>query len=411
MVATILDNTPLFASLPRAEVERLAVSLRRREMWPGEVLLREGEHGDHFYLIVSGELEVWKSFGTPDEHLIGVNGCGEFIGEMSLLNPDGRRSATARASSHATVLEMQRADLDELLRRYPQVAYDLARVLSQRLQQTDNSLIAELHERNALLSTALKQLQDAQAQLIEQEKLRHELQVAQQIQRSMLPDVLPALPGFDFGAHMEPAEAVGGDFYDFIALDDDAIGIAIGDVSGKGIPAALFMALTCSLLRAEASRRAKPVETLRYVNRHLLQMSSGRLFVTVIYGVLTRSTGEFVYARAGHDPLLVVDAAGHVALAEPAIGQPLGLLPEPELCERTITLQPGSTMLLYTDGATEAMDIDAQLFGVERLAQELSTTQTASAQATCSRLLEALVAYRGEAAQADDITLVGVHVG
>jgi sigma-B regulation protein RsbU (phosphoserine phosphatase) len=406
---TILDNVPLFASLPRAEVERLSASLPRRDLQPGDILLHEGEPGDHFYLIACGDLEVVKSIGTPDEQLIGISKPGDCIGEMSLLNPDRLRSATARARTAVSVLEMQRADLDALLRRYPQMAYDLARVLSQRLQQTDNTLITELHERNAKLTAALEQLQNAQAQIVQQEKLLYELKLARQIQQSMLPNALPALRGFDFGAHMVPAEAVGGDFYDFIPLDDDSIGIAIGDVSGKGIPAALFMALTCSLLRAGASRDATPAETLRTVNHHLLQMGNGRTFVTVTYGVLCRATGDFVYTRAGHEPLLVVTSDGVATPATPSTGQPLGLLPEPELSERVITLQPGSTLLLYTDGATEAMDARRELFGIERLQQALGAKHAATARESCSRLLQTLVSYRGSMAQADDITLVGVH--
>jgi sigma-B regulation protein RsbU (phosphoserine phosphatase) len=222
--------------------------------------------------------------------------------------------------------------------------------------------------------------------------------------------VLPQLEGFDFGAHMEPAEAVGGDFYDIIPLDDDAVGIAIGDVSGKGIPAALFMALTCSLLRAEAARSMTPGETLRSVNRHLLQMSNGRTFVTIAYGILRRTTREFVYVRAGHDPPLIMDRDGRVTVAEPAVGQPLAVFAELELAEATITLSPGHTLLLHTDGATEAMNENSELFGVERLQQEFAALRSASAGATCAGLLRALVAYRGARPQSDDITLVGVHV-
>jgi len=410
MITTVLSQAPLFASLPRDEVERLAASLRRLDLAAGDVLLREGEPGNHFYLIISGELEIIKTTATSEEHLIGVGRAGEFIGEMCLLNPDGLRSADVRARSQSQVVEMQRADLDALLRHHPQVAYDLARALSLRLKQTDDNMIGELREKNAQLSSAFESLQKAQRQIIEQEKLQRELEVARKIQGSMLPTVLPEMKGFDFGAHMEPAQAVGGDFYDFFPLGEDSMGIAIGDVSGKGVPAALFMALTRSLLRAEASRTVAPVETLRHVNRHLLQMGNGRMFVTVLYGVLRRVTRDFVYVRAGHEPPLTVDANGETKLAAPAAGQPLGLLPDPELNESILTLAPGSTLLLYTDGATEAMDEEQELFGMERLETEFGAMREVAAQESCSRLLQSLTKYRGGAAQADDITLVAAHV-
>jgi sigma-B regulation protein RsbU (phosphoserine phosphatase) len=143
---------------------------------------------------------------------------------------------------------------------------------------------------------------------------------------------------------------VGGDFYDFISLDDRRLGIAIGDVSGHGVPAALFMALTVTLLPAEACRDCSPSEVLRAVNHQLLNVNSEGLFVTVLYGVLDRTTGEFTYARAGHESPIHCLATGELIVPDLGPGQLLGFWGDVRLSEQSISLAPGSTLMLYTDG-------------------------------------------------------------
>ena len=241
---------PLFASLPESELEHLAATLKRVEVASGVVLFNEGEHGDHFYLVLDGEIEVIKANGTIDERLLAVRGPGQFVGEMSLLNPDGLRTATIRTRGTTNVLEMTRSDFDEMLRRHPTLAYDIARVLSMLLSQSNDATIRDLRAKNEELETAYRALQEAQAQIIEKERLERELQLAREIQESILPRQVPQLDGFDFGVRLEPALTVGGDFFDFVPLDGERLAIVAGDVSGKGMPAAIFMALTRSLLRA-----------------------------------------------------------------------------------------------------------------------------------------------------------------
>src|SRR3712207_3101439 len=149
--------------------------------------------------------------------------------------------------------------------------------------------------------TTLFRSEAAQQQIIEKQRLEHELQLAYEIQTSILPRVLPQLQGYDFGATMVPARVVGGDFFEFVELGDDRVGIAVGDVTDKGMPAAIFMAQTHALLRAEAVRSAAPHEVLRCVNRHVVEMNAAGLFVTMLYGVLDRASASFSYARAGHE--------------------------------------------------------------------------------------------------------------
>jgi len=411
METTLLKNMPLFGSLPAAELANMAVSLQETCYTAGAVLFREGDYGDRFYILLDGQIAIVKALGSDDERLLGLRGAGEFVGEMSLLSQDGLRTASVRVETDARVLELTRADFDALLHRYPPLAYEMLRVLSIRLRESHDTAMRDLHEKNARLVQTCAELQVAQSRIIEQETLERELRLARETQESMLPHRLPYMAGFDIGARMVAARMVGGDFYDVFPLGSDSLGVVIGDVSGKGMPAALFMAVVSSLLRAEAQRGdTTPEQALRIVNRHLLSRDAHSMFVTVLYGVLCRETREFAFVRAGHELPLLLDADG--ALLTPAMGRghPLGLFPRPMLDVQTVRLPPGGTLLLYTDGVNEAMDAHSQLFGTERVVAAVRGAREASAQELCDQLVQAVTNYRGLAAQADDITLVTVRV-
>jgi DNA-binding response OmpR family regulator len=190
----------------------------------------------------------------------------------------------------------------------------------------------------------------------EEEALKRELRLASEIQVSMLPAKLPHTAGFDIGARMIPARAVGGDFFDIFSVGAGSLGFAIGDVAGKGMPAALFAALTSALLRAEATRTASPECVLRSVNQYLLERNSRGLFVALLYGVLDEATHQFSYVRAGHEYPLPYERTGAALAVPEGRSQPLGLFEDLALETRTMTLLQGDTMLLFTDGVTEAMD-------------------------------------------------------
>jgi serine phosphatase RsbU (regulator of sigma subunit) len=410
MDTTLLRHVPLFVSLPPNELADMAVSLKETSYAAGVVLFREGDYGDRFYIVLDGCIAIVKALGSDDERLLGLRGAGEFVGEMSLLSQDGLRTASVRVEADARVLELTRADFDALLSRYPPLAYEMLRVLSMRLRESHDAAIRDLHEKNARLAQAYADLQAAQARIIEQETLERELQLARETQESMLPRELPRMAGFDIGARMIAARMVGGDFYDVFPLSAHRLGVVIGDVSGKGMPAALFMALVSSLLRAEALRDdATPEQALRVVNSHLLSRDSHSMFVTVLYGVLCRETREFAFVRAGHEMPLLLDADGRLLTPEMGRGHVLGLFPHPMLDMQTVRLPPGSTLLLYTDGVNEAMDGDHQLFGSERIVAAVHGACDADAQQLCDQLVDLVTVYRGMAAQADDITLVAVR--
>jgi len=408
MDKSIIKRVPLFSSLPSTEIDLLAAELKERRYPAKTILFREGEHGDKFYIVLDGQIEVLKAMDSTSERLLALRGPGEFIGEMSLLNRDGLRTASARVHSQSRLLELTRANFDDLLARKPTIAYEMLRVLSARLQEAHNESIRELKEKNRKLAEAYESLKAAQEQIIQKEILERELMQAREIQESMLPRVLPPFDGFDIGVRMLPARMVGGDFFDVMLLDEDHLGLVIGDVSGKGVPAALFMALTRSLLRAEASLNAPPARVLGRVNHLLLEMNARGLFVTILYGILKRTTGEFDYVRAGHELPLVWDRRGEIVPTEKTAGQPLGLFNQPVLEPQRLTMPKGGTLLLFTDGVTEACSPQGDFFddtGLESAAQALLSLP---AQALCDALMRSLEDFQGEGSQDDDITVMAV---
>jgi serine phosphatase RsbU (regulator of sigma subunit)/CRP-like cAMP-binding protein len=260
----------------------------------------------------------------------------------------------------------------------------------------------ELAEWNAALEARVAQ----QVTKIEQlGRIEHELELAGEIQKSMLPRSVPRLEGYEFGACMIPAKSVGGDFYDFIPMGDDFLGIAIGDVSGKGIPAALFMAMVRSLLRAEAHTGRSPEIVLRSVSRHLMDMND-EMFVTVLFGVLNRATGQFDYVRAGHEPPIFCDGKGAVQRLAKSNGQALGVVDEIALDVRTVTLSEGCMLVLYSDGLSDATNPQDARFGYDGVVRTIGRLARSPAQRVCDELVKAVADYQAGALQHDDITVV-----
>jgi serine phosphatase RsbU (regulator of sigma subunit) len=404
-----LSQIPLFKTLPSAEIKHLNEVLKPISLDPDVVLCHEGEPGDKFYIITTGQVEIIKSLGTPDEQILGNRNPGDFLGEMSLLVPDGLRTATVRASSAVELLELSYADFDQLLKKRPSLAMEMVRELSIRLRHSDNTMIRDLTEKNQELAQAYQELKAAQAQIVEKEKLEHELSLARQIQQSILPDDLALMAGFDFGARMVPARAVGGDLYDFIQLDQDTMGISIGDVSDKGVPAAIFMALYCSLLRAEAPYAPSPAEVLRRVNHHLINMRDTGMFVTALFGVLNQKTSQFSYARAGHHVPILIDDFGKEMAINRDQGQLLGFFPDPVLDIQTVDLPQGSTLLLYSDGMLDVMDSNNEFIGENRFREIVQGSRGKSAQELCEYIITELKNIQGDNPQYDDMTLVAVQ--
>jgi len=408
----LLKQISLFSHVPESEYEKLIEVFHLIEFPAQTILCREGESGNSMFFILSGTVEVIKAIGTSEERVLSLITPGDYVGEMSLLERNGLRVATVKTFTPVSLLELTRADFDNLLLRWPGLAMDMLRELSLRMRELQTDTIRDLRTKNLELARAYRDLQAAQDQIIEKEKLERELQLAHEIQMSMLPSALPETHGFEFGAKILPARAIGGDLYDFIPIQShkkETIGVLVGDVSDKGIPAALFMALTRSLLRAEADLGLPPVQVLEQVNRHLLEMNKSNMFVTMLYGILTPETGVFAYARGGHEIPLIVYPDGTVQKIKFAPGQLLGIFPSPLIDHQAIRIPLGGALLLYTDGATDANNVQGDYFGNERLESALTAHHTGTAQQICDQILDEILDYQGAAAQVDDITLVAIR--
>jgi serine phosphatase RsbU (regulator of sigma subunit)/CRP-like cAMP-binding protein len=264
----------------------------------------------------------------------------------------------------------------------------------------------ELAEWNAMLETRVA---EQVAQLEQLAKLEHELSLANEIQQSMLPGSTPRLAGYEFSARMIPAKSVGGDFFDFIRLADDLLAIAVGDVSDKGVPAALFMAMVRSLLRAEAHPGHSPKEVLQRVNRHLMDMNDKEMFVTILFGILNCTTQQFLYVRAGHEPPVFCDGQGSIKRLPRAKGQALGIFDTVTLEEQTIELTQNSIMLLYSDGITDATNRQNERFGFNGIRRTVGQMTKSPAETVCAGLISAVSEHQEDCLQYDDMTVIVVR--
>ena len=234
--------------------------------------------------------------------------------------------------------------------------------------------------------------------------LQNELEIARNMQQSILPTEFPSGDGYRVFASMEAAQDVGGDFYDVFPLSENRIGVAVADVSGKGVPAALFMMSSRTLLKGAAIGRPDPHDVLAEVNRLLCENNETAMFVTVFFAVYDPATGEMVYANGGHNPPLIVHADGASTTMRRPPGVALGAVPEFPFGKDSVTLKPGETAVLYTDGVTEAEDIAQEQFGVERLREVFSAAPAGGARGATEAVFRAVRDFAGDAPQFDDIT-------
>jgi sigma-B regulation protein RsbU (phosphoserine phosphatase) len=255
---------------------------------------------------------------------------------------------------------------------------------------------------------AIKQGLQAREQL---SAIQHELGIASRIQQSILPRQFPPFPGrteFEIYAYMNPAREVGGDFYDFFLIDKDRLGFVIGDVSGKGVPAAIFMAVCRTLLKATALQGGSAGDCIKYVNDVLTQQSDAAMFVTVFYGILHTDTGELEYCIAGHNPPYVLSKGGDLQQVREPSGMMAGAFEQATFETGRIVLRPNDTLFLYTDGVTEAADPAGEFFNDERLQGLLGRTPGASSEEIVSSVLGEVRIFSSGAPQSDDITAMAI---
>ncbi|WP_048068577.1 SpoIIE family protein phosphatase [Methanoregula boonei] len=265
------------------------------------------------------------------------------------------------------------------------------------------------HSFNTMAADLKEHMDELERTTAEKERFAKELEIAKGIQQSFLPDTAPDIAGIEIAAKNIPALEVGGDFYDFIPLGKDRWGLVIADVSGKGVPAALFMALSRTLIRASTLANADPAVAIGHANQLICEDSKTDMFVTLFYAILDSRAMTLDYVNAGHNPPLLLKGTSSDVVLLKARGIALGLTDEMDLQSARMDLRPGDVLVLYTDGVTEAINDHEEEFGEQRLLSVIMENRTLPAAELLEKILNAISTFAGNRPQHDDITLLILH--
>lgn len=279
------------------------------------------------------------------------------------------------------------------------------RLSEQEYSTDDKNLLNNLATQAAPALRVAQLARQQQAEALQRERLAHELRVARIIQETLLPKEIPQPEGWSVAALWQPAQEVGGDFYDFFQLPDGRLGIIIADVTDKGVPAAMVMATTRSILRAVAERCIEPGLVLENVNNQLVPDIPTNMFVTCLYLILNLSTAEVVYANAGHN--LPIHCTSEKVIECRVTGMPLGLMPDMKYEVKSLNMSSGDRLLLYSDGLSEAHNPDGEMFGIPRIRELLSDRSELEGEQLIDYLFRSLHEFtRPDWTQEDDVTFV-----
>jgi serine phosphatase RsbU (regulator of sigma subunit) len=339
---------------------------------------------------------------APDDPILAYLADASGVVEVDKLDLDSPAVRAMKAAEVKLVVPLvSQGELIGLLNLGP-------RLSQQEYSADDRKLLSDLSTQTAPAVRVAQLVRQQQQEAQERERIEQELRIARLIQQTLLPKTLPQLPGYEVAAYYQPAREVGGDFYDFLELEDGRLGLVVGDVTDKGVPAALVMATTRTMLRAAAQRLFSPGEVLRRANDTLVTDIPPNMFITCLYAILEPESGRLVYANAGHDlPYRRrADLSEGVAEELRATGMPLGLMPGMGYEEKEIVLEKGESVLFYSDGLVEAHDPQREMFGFPRL-QGMVGTHRSGGSSLIGFLLSELTRFTGEGwEQEDDITLV-----
>ena len=423
------------------------------ELAAGEVLFRQGDPADFLCFVEAGELAVVLEIPGAGRVPVRRFGPGQCLGEMALYRRD-TRAATVEALAPSRLWRLSSAKLQQMEREAPALAlamhHHVAGLLAERVAFANTELkdplarlahairglaasrFGETDWDRAALSVAarrgdevgavagaldhlvgqlrsyLDELRDATAR---REAIESELRIAGEIQASFLPPALSAgeRERIDFAARMKPAREAGGDLYDGFFLPDGRFLCAVGDVSGKGVSAALFMAVTATGLRALAPTAGDPGALLTRLNRLLCERNDTLQFVTMFAAIFDPASGELCWANAGHPSPLLLRAGGGVEPLEGPRATPLAAFEDRVYTTQRHRLEGGDTLLVFSDGVTEAMNAAEELYGDARLRSLFASRADPSAQGAIEAALGSVLAYQGAAPQADDITLAALR--
>ena len=383
-----LGSQPMFDGVPFDVIEAVYPHCAVRELAQHEQLLIPGVTNEHLYLLLEGQLSVHID-GPDNEGQILIE-PGECVGEISIID-GGPVTAFVIATRPSRLLAIPEDTLWGEVMRYPGVARNFMRQSAKRFR-----------ERHALIRQAIEEH-------LRFEALEKELAIAAEIQTSMLPHDFALDVRLDIAACMQAARHVGGDFYDVFRINDRTVYAAIGDVAGKGIPAALFVVKAMTILRTEMMKQQPVDSALAALNRALCKGNERCMFVTIAVVVIDTVTGDCRYVSAGHNPAALRRSGRKFEFLTPPRGILTGIDEGAVYEAADLRLEAGATLLLYTDGVTEAMDPDHAQFGEDRMLECLNGLAPETASGVTQRIRDAVGAFTGDAPQSDDLTLVAVR--
>jgi len=357
--------------------EYIADRFDQRAFPANEIVFHEGETGSTMYVTVEGELQV-----TLHNNLLDTLSDGDIFGEMSLVS-NIPRSGTVTTSTNCLLIPIEKTQFTMLLAEYPDFGTQVMSVMANRLRHW-------------------------MEEEVNHQRIEEELAIGQRIQLSLLPANTPDLPGWQFAAYYRAARQVGGDFYDFIKTpgDPNRQNIVIADVSGKGVPAALFMAVARTMIRGETRNGRNPAAVLQRTNELIQSDNCSPLFLSALHASLNTSTGQMIFASAGHEsPLLLHHNTGAVEELKVS-GLVLGAFTSVSYEEETVTLDLGDVVIFYTDGVTEARNAQGQFYDDKRLEAALADAHDLTAAEIVGKLVESVTSFTGSAPQTDDLTAV-----
>lgn len=385
-----VSTLDLCRGLPYNDVEAILEICPVRRLAAGEILLEPGQANHYLFFLVEGELNVrLKSTNSPVTDTIHR---GECIGEMSII--DGQpTSAYVIATTPATLIAVHENIFWSKLATNQRMVRNLSQVLAERMRK-----------RNAAALRAFEQE-------MRLEQLQKELLAAYEIQTGMLPrgpTLVPELPQIDVHARMDVVKSVGGDFFDAFALDERRACIAIGDVSGKGMPAALFMVRALTLLRAELIKPDDLGANVSRFNRALCETNISHMFVSLLVLTIDTHDGTVTYVNAGHMPLLLSRAGGAFVEIDDSRGLIAGVLSDTAYTTATLALGDRDRLVLYTDGVTEARNRERLFYRATGLSACVNRTGGGDSKSLVDGIFDDVRRFVGAAAPSDDITVVGI---